>query len=395
MPIRILHIVGDSKFGGASLGILRLANFWQSVGWEVKVLATDPEFCREAARRGVPTVALDVIWREIRPWKDLGGLARLTAYLRREQFTLVHTHTTKAGFVGRLAAWMAAVPAVIHTAHGFAFHEASPWWKIAGYVLLERIASWGCDRVVAVSGFHARWGQQLGMAARSKFRTIRNGVPEPATCGSQRREATRAGLGIGPGEIMILTHGRLAPEKGLEDLVRAFQMVASRGRVRFFWAVAGDGPLRETLDQLVEQAGLGDRVRMLGFRKDVPELLDAADMVVFPSWREGLSIALLEAMGAARPIIATAIGSNREATCEGAAAVLVAPGEARPMAEAIEDLACDPARRQLLAERARAEYVNNFSHARMLAEYHQLYVNLLEEKRSAEPFSTLLSSRNR
>ncbi|MDX1979805.1 MAG: glycosyltransferase family 4 protein [Bryobacteraceae bacterium] len=392
MSVRILHIVGDSKFGGASLGILRLAKYWQSVGWEVEVLATDPVFRSEAQAKGVPTVPLDVIWREIRPLKDLLGLWRLVSYLKREPYAIVHTHTTKAGFVGRLAAWFAGVPVVVHTSHGFAFHESSPWWKIAGYVVLERIASWGCQRVVAVSLFHARWGARLGMAKADKFLTIRNGVPDQKPPSDGQVAAIRSEWSVRDGEVVLLTPGRLAAEKGLEDMVEALTMLKRSGHAHFRWMIAGEGPLRGRLEELVAAAGIEDRVVFLGFRDDISLLLAAADLVVFPSWREGLSIALLEAMAAARPIITTSIGSNREVTREGQAAVLVKPGDVKGLSSAIFELSVDEGRRAALAARARAEYTQEFSNDRMLAEYHQLYKNLLEERRSEEPFSTLLSS---
>src|SRR5689334_3412507 len=117
--VRILHVVGDSKLGGASFGILRLARFWKSLGWEVDVLATDEAFLQVARSQNVRTVSLDVIWREIRPLRDLAGLIRLSQFLRRSSYTVVHTHTTKAGFVGRIAARLAGVPIVLHTVHGF------------------------------------------------------------------------------------------------------------------------------------------------------------------------------------------------------------------------------------------------------------------------------------
>src|SRR5689334_2312381 len=138
--VRILHVVGDSSFGGAAKIILRLAEVMKAEGCQVDILTTSPAFQQAAEQNGIGVVGLDVIRREIRPVWDLAGLIGLYRFLRRERYQIVHTHTSKAGFVGRLAAWLAAVPVILHTTHGFAFHERSPLARRTFYSALERIA---------------------------------------------------------------------------------------------------------------------------------------------------------------------------------------------------------------------------------------------------------------
>jgi glycosyltransferase involved in cell wall biosynthesis len=394
MPVRILHVIGDSKFGGASLGILRLASFWRTLNWEVDVLATDAQFQAAAASYGVNVVPLDVIWREVRPLRDLLGLLRLFLYLRSNRYTIVHTHTTKAGFIGRVAAWLAGVPVIIHTAHGFAFHESSPKARIAFFVAMDRIASWCCDKVVTVSHFHARWGRRLGIAAPWKIMPIPNGIPDVAPVSSQRRLEIRRSLGLQEDSILLLTHGRLAPEKGLEDLLQAVAQIGSR-TPQLLLALAGVGPLRGPLENQARQLGIGDRVMFLGFRQDVSELLAAADIVVLPTWREGLSIALLEAMAAGCCIVTTSIGPNREPTRDGLGAALVPPNAPDQLASTIEHLIGHPQERNRYATNAREIFEANYSLPRMLERYHQTYRTLLEEKELAYPVSAVLSSHDR
>src|SRR5437867_10276482 len=124
--IKLLHVVGSSAFGGAARIILRLAELAKEQNWQVDILTTDNAFQEAAKQHGIGVIALDVIRRPIRPFWDLAGLVRLYRFLQTESYTIVHTHTSKGGFVGRLAARLAGVPVIVHTAHGFAFHERSP-----------------------------------------------------------------------------------------------------------------------------------------------------------------------------------------------------------------------------------------------------------------------------
>lgn len=395
MEGRILHVVGDSKLGGASLGIIRLARFWQTLGWGVDVLATDPQFGRALAAAGIPVIPADVIWREIRPWADLKGLWKLYRVLRSHRYTVVHTHTTKAGFVGRIAAGLADVPLVIHTVHGLAFHESSPRMKILSYTILERVASWGCQHVITVSHFHEQWGRRLGIAARKKIRAIPNGIPDRRISVSRDRQKIRDRWNVREEQTVLLTPDRLAPEKGLEDLLEALGQLPPELRQRLVLLIVGEGELRPDLERMAQDAGLGEQVRFTGFQENIPELLAACDIVVFPTWREGLSIALLEAMCQGCAIITTAIGSNREATGDGEGALLVSPGQPVQLAAAITTLSNDEVLREQLGISARRIYEQRYTQERMLEGYHRLYAESLKELSNAQTLSPVLSSIDR
>lgn len=395
MDVRILHVVGDSKFGGASFGIVRLAKFWKTQNWSVEILSTDPELKRMAEGEGVPVLSIDVIWRAVRPLQDLRGLWKLVQYLKRNPYTLVHTHTTKAGFIGRIAASLAGIPLIVHTAHGFAFHEDSSKLKIWFYVLLERIASLYCQKVVTVSRFHASWGQSLGIAAKEKILAISNGVPKPPFVSPQQIEEMKANWGIKNNEMILFTPGRLAPEKGLEDLIEAYALLEPEEQKRTKLLFAGEGALRPVLEGLVRKHHLQDRVVLLGFQSHVPAMLAAADIVVLPTWREGLSIALLEAMSQGCAIITTSIGSNREATDDGQGAFLVSPKSALRLAEAIRELSKNSVLRETLRRRAKNIYSERYTQEQMLSGYHQLYTQLIKEHESAQSVSAILSSIHR
>ena len=377
--IRLLHIVGDSSFGGAAKIILRLAETMRSEGWHVDLLTTNAVFRQTAEENGIGTVDIDVIRREIRPLWDLYGLFHLYRFLRHERYTAVHTHTSKAGFVGRLAAWLARVPVILHTTHGFAFHERSSRAKRVFYSTLERVAAHWCDRVVSVSEFHRRWALELGICGADKIIAIPNGIALEDPHSRITASELRRGWGAQEDDLVILSTGRLAPEKGLEDLLKAASLLRQMGQ-RFRVVLAGDGPLRAELERMAKDLGVSEQVTFLGYREDIPDLLAACDLVVLPSLREGLSIALLEAMAAGKPVVATSIGSNVTVASEAEVALLVPPCSPSSLAEAILRCGRDPALRIRLGHNARCVFESRYTEERMLNAYRKEYFGLLRMK---------------
>lgn len=378
--VRILHVVGDSKYGGGALLIRLLAEKTRGMGWPTDVLTTDPIFQRELRHHGIRVVDLDVIWRPINPPADLWGLWKLYRFLRRAGYTVVHTHTSKAGFVGRFAARAAGVPVVVHTAHGFAFHEASSCPTIWLYSWLEQLAARCCDRVVTVSDFHRRWALALGISTPEKVIAIPNGIPESRVHPTRPREEVRGELGLAPGDFVILSTGRLAPQKGLDLILSVIPHLVARLDCSFKVLFAGDGPIKPTLQQMARELSITDRVHFLGFRDDIGNLLAASDLVVLPTLREGLSIALLEAMAAGKAVLTTTIGSNREVLEASEAGWLVPPGDPNRLAEGIERLAREDSLRRSLGERAKKLYRERYTEEQMLNLYLAEYVKLCEER---------------
>jgi glycosyltransferase involved in cell wall biosynthesis len=379
---RLLHIKG-AGFGGDSVLILELGRAAKEQGFQVDVLASDPRFQEMILEAGLGLVDLDVIRREIRPVRDTRALAALMRLFSRSSYSIVHTHTSKPGILGRLAARRSGVPAIIHTPHLFPFHEESGRLSAAAYVRCERLAARWCDRIVAVSEFHREWALQLGIGRPGQVISIPNGVPAERTVPTSSSADVRRALGIGDA-FMVFASGRLAPQKGIEYLVRAAPRVREAipgARI----VVAGDGPLEDRLAQLSGELGVEDTMQFIGFRADIAELLGAADLVVLPSLWEGLSISLLEAMAAAKPIVTTTLGSNREVTNDGAAARLVPPKDVDALAAAIVALAEAPDERDELARRGQAIQRERYTMEPMLDAYLAEYDRLLAHARVAGP----------
>ena len=375
---KLLLIKGSAPFGGDCVLMLELGRAAREQGFAVDILATDPHFQEMIRSEGLGLVDLDVIRREIRPFWDLRGLVRLKRFLARSRYAIVHTHTTKPGIVGTLAARRAGVPAVMHTVHLFPFHEETGRVLTAAYVAVERLGAHWCDRIVTVSEAQRDWAVRAGIGRPGQVVAIPNGVPTDRAKPRRSRADVRAELGLSD-ELLILSTGRLAEQKGLEYLIRAAALLRDDlpgARI----LLAGDGPRRDKLAKLVSSLELYGTVVLLGHRSDVGDLLAASDLVVFPSLWEGLSISLLEAMAAGRPVITTSIASNREATNDGEAAALVPPKDAVSLAEAIRSLARDGPRQQELGRKGQEVQRERYGLPRMLDAYMAEYDRLLKRE---------------
>lgn len=392
--MRILHVIGDSAYGGGSRIILAIATGAAAAGHEVQVLTTDPRFQSALADAGITVVDRDWVRRRPGPVADVRGVWSLARWIRRQGYDVVHTHTTRGGLLGRLAATLARAPAVIHTAHGFAVAESDGAAVQRAYFAFERLAARWCHHVVAVSEHHRRWAATAGVRPRVDLRAISNGVPDAsaiavAASAPSRRgsanidEAEPASSDLGRPRPTVLHHGRIAPGKGIDRLLVAFHDVLDVATPPPRLQVAGDGPSLASERSHADELGLDDDVQWLGYRDDIATLLASADVVVLPSLREGLSLAVLETMAAGRPIVASALGGNIEALADGACGVLVPPGDTGALSEAILGLLAEPGRAAELGRTARERYLEAYREDLMVARYLALYDGALGSGRGA------------
>lgn len=353
--------------------VVALADAAAAAGYEVEVLTSDPIFVDELAKRGIGSIREDLIVRSIRPARDVWDSLQLRRILRRQRYDIVHTHTSKAGIIGRAAARSTRTPTVVHTVHGFSYREETPATLKRAANLVERVASSWCDAVVPVANYLSDAYARFSIAPPSKIVTIPNGVPDSSlVTGSRERVGTE--FSISPDRPLWVCQGRLAAFKGLEVLLKTLAVSRVRS-LRPLLLIAGGGPLRDDLSRLARELGVDDMATFTGYRSDIDDLVSAADLVVLPSFREGLSVAVLEAMSAGAAIITTTIPANREATGDNAAR-LVPPGDAEALADALVELTASPTTRESLATAARRRYVANYRESMMTNAYLELYESL-------------------
>lgn len=328
----------------------------------------------------------------IDPGKDLLCFRELVKILQKYRPSLLHMHGYKAALCGCLAGRIARVPALI-TAHNF------PSFRMEGLILssyLRAMDKWGkcCPvRFITVSQALAVFLKQKMGIPESRISVVHNGIdPAPFETPGQGKTRSelketllealdpplsrkRPGAASSNNKIIVGTVGRLAPQKGLEHFIRASAILAARHpSVQF--VITGEGPLFPFLQGMVRKFGLSDRVCFTGYRSSIPEVLSALDVFVLPSISEGLSITLLEALAAAKPVVATSTGGIPEILVEGTG-ILVSPGDNRAMAAAVSELLQNPGKARQMAEAGQRRVKTLFSRESMLSKTETVYGEVL------------------
>ncbi|MCC7416181.1 MAG: glycosyltransferase [Acidobacteria bacterium] len=370
--LRIAHLIETSGPGGAERIVAEIATALQAAGAENVVFMPDghePWLADQLRGTGV-AVQTFRIDRPLSP----GSLRRLLIAFRKHRIAVAHSHEFSMAVYGGWAAKLAGIPHVV-TMHGGRYYALR--WRRR---LAMRVAVSISGRTVAVSGALGRAMRQDLLLRKTSVRVIPNGVRNPPP----QAVTLRRELGLHPSDTLLVAVGNLYPVKGHRHLIDAAAALVGR-HPGLHAAVAGRGPLEADLRAHADRCGIGPRIHLLGLRSDVAAVLAAADIVVHPSLDEGLPLAVLEAMVAGRPIVATGVGEIPVVLAHGDAGVLVPPADSPALAEALDGLLREADRRRALgaraAERARREYGLGL----MVRRYASIYRALLRRRAARGP----------
>ncbi len=371
-PIRVLHVVHGLRPGGMEYGVLKIVNGLPARLIDSHICTTmTPDAGMAAQLRA--DVGLHVVSR--RPGNDPALIVKLARLFRQVRPDIVHTHAWGTLVEGLIASRLARIPVVIHGEHGtLQLKRYQAWvqkraWSAADYVL--SVSSRLSERMASSTGFPI-----------DRITTIRNGVDLRRFVRSTRADARHA-LSLSADAFVVGTVGRLVPVKDQVQLIDAVAELRQRGRP-VTALIAGDGPLRMALERRAAERGVHADVQFLGHRPDVEQVLAALDVFVLSSSSEGLSNTLLEAMASGVAVVATAVGGADELIEDGRTGLLVPAGAAGPIADSIDLLAADPARRRAMAAAGRHRAETLFDHGRMIAEYTRLYTDAVRARRRSE-----------
>jgi len=382
---RVMHIITRMILGGAQENtLLTCRGLHERPEYEVHLvtgpaLGPEGELLTEARRLGLDVTLVPSMRRAIHPWRDLATVWSLRRIIRALEPDIVHTHSSKAGILGRYAAHAERVPAILHTIHGLPFHPYESWWRNALYVRLERVCARWSSKIVSVADAMTEQALAAGVGRREQFVTIYSGMEvEPfLTCGAQRA-AMRAKLGFSDEQFVIGKVARLFELKGYEDVLEAApRILAAHPNVRFLFV--GDGILRERLEAQAAQMGIREKIVFAGLvpARDVPSYLSAMDALVHASLREGLARVLPQALLAGKPVVSFDVDGAREVVIEGETGHLVPPRSVDGLVAGLLDFIERPDGAAAMAERGRELCRERFGWRKMVGELDRLYRELL------------------
>lgn len=330
---------------------------------------------RARSHGGIETIETPNLVRELAPLRDRRCLGDLRRLIRDWKPDVVHTHSSKAGILGRAAAWRERVPCVIHTIHGLPFHPWEKRWRNAIYIASERWAARRCHVIACVAAAMRDQALAAGIGRPEQYEIVWSGMEterfleEPAT-----REEVRAELGLAPNDFVVGTVARLAELKGHDDLIDALgEAMRDDPALKMLWV--GDGWWRDRLLGRLRELGLEGRVVTTGLvpPESIPRLHRAMDLLVHPSYREGLPRAVTQGLLSGLPVVAYDVDGAREVCIEGETGRLVAAGDVPGLRSAILELRGDPARRAVLGAAGRALAAERFGWRRMVEHLEQIY----------------------
>ncbi len=394
--MKIVHVITRLILGGAQENTILSAREAARAGHDV-LLLTGPETGPEGSlmdwARAEPfrTVLVPALCRAVHPPRDAVAAADLLKRFRDERPDVVHTHSSKAGILGRWAARRAGADAVVHTIHGLAFDRYGHAATNILYRWAERRAARWTDRRIAVSEDMAARAAEAGLAPREAIDVVYSGMDLARfRAAAPERDAVRAAWGAGPETFVFMKLARLAPRKGHPYVLAAFERVLA-AYPEAMLVVAGEGAWRENLERQARARGVADRIRWTGLvpRARVPALLWASDAVVHAGLREGLGRVLVQAGVCARPVVAYDVGGAREVIRDGGNGFLLKPPpprrrsaeDAAPMAEAMQRLAADPKAARAMGAAWPAEVLARFDAGLMGRRLLEIYASARKTSR--------------
>jgi len=382
----VMRVIARLNIGGPAIHTILLTAGLDAARFE-STLVTGVEEAYEgnmldlAAQKGVQPLVIPELGREINPLKDWVTLLKLYRLFRDRRPHIVHTHTAKAGTVGRMAARLAGVPVIVHTFHGHVFHDYFGPLQTRVFIGIERLLASLSDRIVTVSDGQRRELADYGVASRDKIAVVPLGFELDALLNCEPlRGQLRWELGIPDGTALVGIVARLTAIKNHRLFLDAARLIVEAGQAAMF-LIVGDGKLRADLEAYVAELKLAERVIFTGWRRDLPRIYADLDVVALSSLNEGTPVSLIEAMAAAKPVVATRVGGVSDVILDKESGYLVQSEDAEGLARGILDLLRAPDRAREMGLAGRVAVHPKYASETLLANIEKLYLELLRELR--------------
>ena len=379
---KVLHIHTLPVISGSGLNTFLTMEGLKKRGYET-ALACAPggKLNSLVSSRGMRVIPFKNLVQPLHPLKDSLVVLDLARFLKTHPYHIVHTHNSKAGFVGRLAAKLARVPAVVHTVHGFSFHDQEPPWRQGLFRSMERLAAQWCDQLIFISQPLMAWALREGIGKKEKMTRIYSGIEldrfQPVS--EEKKMDLRRKWGLGEQDAVVGIVSKLWDGKGHVQLLDAFQQI-HRTKKEAKLVIVGEGYRLRDLRRRVDTLGLDGSVLFAGFQADVAPLVATFDAAVLPSLFEGMGRVLLEAMAMGKPVVASRVGGIPDLVEHGVNGFLVSPGSVEDLKEALLKILNNPSLARKMGQAGRERIKSEFDALAMVDAIERVYRHLLSRK---------------
>lgn len=387
--LKILEIITLFSIGGATETVVSMAEGLMKDGKTVHI-ATGPNIISEgsmyetAKKLNIPVVTFKNLRRDINIFRDALVIFQLYRFIKKGNYNIVHTHSSKAGVVGRIAAWLARTPVILHTVHGLPFHRYQTKLKKKAFIFIEKFSSLFCDKIVAVTDTIIKTMLDYNIGNRNKYAMIRSSfdIENYKTNGEVERKKTKHRFGIEEGDIIIGKIARLSALKGHKYLLESFKLISLKiPQARLL--LVGNGELEYDLKRFVDENNLKDKVIFAGLitPEEIPSIVEVMDIVVHTSLLEGLARVLPQAIMMEKPVISFDLDGAHEIIKDGVNGYLIKPLDTEQLGEKIVYLCNHPELIKEFGKKGRVLLGDQFSSKRMVVQINELYSSLYELKK--------------
>ena len=377
---KVLYVHTLPVISGSGLAVYLMMTGLNKDRYEVEfACAPGGPLIDKVAFSGIKVYPIRHFVQKVHIIKDILALIEIVFLIKRQRYAIVHTHNSKAGFISRLAAKINNVPIIVHTIHGFAFHDFESSFRRRLFIILERLAVTFTDRLFVVSVPLRDWGLSVGIGNLDKYIINYDGIEIERFKKDFDKEKIRKEFNLKPEDRVVGMVAKLWEGKGHKYLLEAAATIIKKNpNVKFM--IVGDGYLQDYLVDYVKNLGISDYVIFTGFREDIPQITSIFDIACLPSLFEGMGRVLLEAQVLGKPVVATRVGGIVEIVKDNETGILVDPADYQSLAEAIIRLLSDEALLKKLGEAAKQYISEKFSAARMVDNIDKVYSELGEKK---------------
>ncbi len=379
MKKKIAHIITKLELGGAQLNTIYSCNHFAKKGYDVYLLTGAGGIIEESnISPAVNIITIKNLVREINPIQDGFSLFKIYSFLKKKNIDIVHTHSSKAGIIGRIAAKFAGVKKIVHTIHGWGFTPLQNKIIFSIFVKLEKICASFTDNLIAVALSNINKGLQHNIGNKEKYSLIRSGIDfdgfmQNAQLDYTERAAFRKLLGIEENDVVIVNVSCFKPQKNILEFIRIAAELSSRfNNLKFL--LVGDGEKRSEIEKMINEKCLEKKFILTGWQKNTAKYLKISDIFCLTSLWEGMPRAILEAYSCGLPVVTADNDGTNEAVSHNISGFLYKNGEIQKAIEYLEKLILNPSLRKQFADKGFSEIKNEFSLKKMLINLEKIYL---------------------